>query len=126
MEWSLSNELCAMLSVSSLSESLARIIPTESVTDATVRERFGWARRGGESYTYAFDVLGVGKARSYLLKALVPSVGTHTVEGATEIYLRNMDSLREGGVLVPRVYAVHRGMLLMDYVPCAALDALRD
>ncbi|MGW3993937.1 hypothetical protein ACWEF6_10660 [Amycolatopsis sp. NPDC004772] len=114
-----------MFSVSDLSEALAKLMPGESVSDATIQERFEWARRGGESYTYAFDVLGAGQARSYLLKALVPTVGTQTVQAATGLYLQHHEYVRASGVQVPNVYAVLNGTLLIDYIPDVAVEQLR-
>ena len=76
-----------------------------------------WAQRGSETFSYAFKLrLYGGDSKSFLLKAFVPHPLTMTPSEAVERYVRNTASLMAVGVLVPKLYAANRGLVLTDYI----------
>ena len=109
------------------SQTLQECLKNMNILDAEdtltqIREVLPWERRGAETYFSLFEVVSAKSTTLYVMKALVPFSLATSVELATRKWLYRRQLITDRGVLVPRLYGVHKGTLIEQYLRFAVSD----
>lgn len=114
---SLESDICLLTRSNTVNESLFKMgllsTPDETFSIVTISD---WRRSGAETFSYAFDVIGVS-VRHLILKACVTLSFHRSLDAVVEEWQKRRMLLQAHNVSTPILYGYGNGTILEEFIP---------
>lgn len=126
MTWTLESEICAAAGGGPLDRALVALgVCDEECRGCTIETEREWHRAGAETYALVAAIThSAGERTRLYLKACVALGDLSGVSRIVDEWIDRRAVVSAHGVSVPRLYAIHSGTLIEEYLPYMVLDLL--